>query len=160
MQRENQESRETQVFTLMYVQTPEVQMPVNKIIIPQDKRPHEFLLPQPVVGKVIQLAFDKKKVDGAKGEPPGLRGILLYGHEPDAEIDMQGGREGHKKVKKCSREHGHKGPANHGEREHCLLVLNSVTSTPQWIRQPEAEWVCVWCLCVSMYSDILGSLSL
>jgi hypothetical protein len=24
------------------------------------------------------------------------------------------------------------------ERECCLLVLNSVTSTPQWIRQPEA----------------------
>ena len=24
----------------------------------------------------------------------------------------------------------------------CLLVLNSVTSTPQWIRQPEAAWVC------------------
>jgi hypothetical protein len=46
------------------------------------------------------------------------------------------------------------------EREICLLVLNSVTSTPQWIRQPEAAWGCVWCLCVSMYSDILGSLSL
>ena len=27
-----------------------------------------------------------------------------------------------------------------GERESCLLVLNSVTSTPQWIRQPEAAW--------------------
>ena len=46
------------------------------------------------------------------------------------------------------------------ERVCCLLVLNSVTSTPQWIRQPEAAWGCVWCLCVSMYSDILGSLSL
>jgi hypothetical protein len=43
-----------------------------------------------------------------------------------------------------------------------VLVLNSVTSTPQWIRQPKAAWVCVWCLClrVSMCSDILGSLSL
>jgi hypothetical protein len=49
---------------------------------------------------------------------------------------------------------------NERERECCLLVLNSVTSTPQWIRQPEAAWGCVWCLCVSMYSDILGSLSL
>jgi hypothetical protein len=29
----------------------------------------------------------------------------------------------------------------------CLLVLNSVTSTLQWIRQPEAAWGCVWCLC-------------
>jgi hypothetical protein len=52
-----------------------------------------------------------------------------------------------------------------GQRVCCLLVLNSVTSTPQWIRQPEAAWVCVWCLCawclrVSMCSDILGSLSL
>jgi hypothetical protein len=53
------------------------------------------------------------------------------------------------------------------ERVCCLLVLNSVTSTPQWIRQPEAARVCVWCLCawclrVSMClcSDILGSLSL
>ena len=29
------------------------------------------------------------------------------------------------------------------ERESCLLVLKAVTSTPQWIRQPEAacEWV-------------------
>ena len=26
----------------------------------------------------------------------------------------------------------------------CLLVLNSVTSTPQWIRQPEAA---SWCVC-------------
>jgi len=26
------------------------------------------------------------------------------------------------------------------ERVCCLLVLNSVTSTPQWIRQPEAAW--------------------
>ena len=42
------------------------------------------------------------------------------------------------------------------ERECCLLVLNSVTSTTQWIRQPEAAWGCVWCLCASMYSDILG----
>jgi hypothetical protein len=27
----------------------------------------------------------------------------------------------------------------------CLLVLNSVTSTPQWIRQPEAVWGNVFC---------------
>jgi hypothetical protein len=27
------------------------------------------------------------------------------------------------------------------ERECCLLVLNSVTSTPQFIRQPEAAWL-------------------
>jgi hypothetical protein len=27
------------------------------------------------------------------------------------------------------------------ERVCCLLVLNSVTSTPQWIRQPEAAWL-------------------
>ncbi len=26
------------------------------------------------------------------------------------------------------------------ERVCCLLVLNSVTSTPQWIRQPKAAW--------------------
>jgi hypothetical protein len=50
-------------------------------------------------------------------------------------------------------------------RESCLLVLDSVTSTPQWIRQSEAVWLCVWCLCawclcVSMCSDILGSLIL
>jgi hypothetical protein len=51
------------------------------------------------------------------------------------------------------------------ERVCCLLVLNSVTSIPQWIRQSEVAWLCVWCLCVwclcvSMCSDILGSLSL
>jgi hypothetical protein len=101
MHRDNQESRETKVFTSMYVQTPDLKMPGNQITIPQDKRPHEFLLPQPFVGKVIQLAFDKKKVSkvAGNGEPPGLRGILAYGHEPDAEIDIQGGREGHKKVR-------------------------------------------------------------
>jgi hypothetical protein len=26
------------------------------------------------------------------------------------------------------------------QSECCLLVLNSVTSTPQWIRQPEPAW--------------------
>jgi len=41
---------------------------------------------------------DKKRVAG-NGESPGLRGILVYGHEPDAEIDAQGGRDGHKKVR-------------------------------------------------------------
>jgi hypothetical protein len=48
------------------------------------------------------------------------------------------------------------------ERVCCLLVLNSVTSTPQCIRQPKAAWVCVWCLClrVSMCSDILRCLYL
>jgi hypothetical protein len=31
----------------------------------------------------------------------------------------------------------------------CLLVLDSVTSTPQWIRQPEAAWgVCVVFVCL------------
>ena len=30
--------------------------------------------------------------------------------------------------------------SNVRERVCCLLVLNSVTSTPQWIRQPEAAW--------------------
>ena len=29
------------------------------------------------------------------------------------------------------------------ERESCLLVLNSVTCTPQWIRQPEPRDICV-----------------
>jgi hypothetical protein len=66
------------------------------ITILQDKRPQEFFLPQSFVGRVIQLAFDRKKVAG-NGEPPGLHGILVYGHEPDAEFDIQGGREGHKK---------------------------------------------------------------
>ena len=41
---------------------------------------------------------DKKRVAG-NGESPGLRGILVYGHETDAEIDAQGGRDGHKKVR-------------------------------------------------------------
>ena len=33
------------------------------------------------------------------------------------------------------------------QRECCLLVLNSVTSTPQWIRQPERVCVCVVFVC-------------
>ena len=98
MHRDSQESRETKVFTAMYVQTPELRMPGNLMTIPQDRELHEFLLPKPFVGEVIQLAFDKKKVAGT-GEPPGLRGLLVYGHEPDAEIDAQGGRDGHKKVR-------------------------------------------------------------
>ena len=98
MHRDSQESRETKVFTAMYVQTPELRMPGNLMTIPHDRKLHEFLLPNPFVGEVIQLAFDKKKVAGT-GEPPGLRGLLVYGHEPDAEIDAQGGRDGHKKVR-------------------------------------------------------------
>jgi hypothetical protein len=98
MHRDSQESRETKVFTAMYVQTPELRMPGNLMTIPQDRELHEFLLPKPFVGEVIQLAFDKNKVAGT-GEPPGLRGLLVYGHEPDAEIDAQGGRDGHKKVR-------------------------------------------------------------
>jgi hypothetical protein len=35
------------------------------------------------------------------------------------------------------------------ERVCCLLVLNSVISTPQWIRQPEAAWVAHPC-CVQL----------
>jgi hypothetical protein len=47
----------------------------------------------------------------------------------------------------------------------CLLVLNSVTSTPQWIRQPKPRdvvydvCVCLVCLCVNVYSEILGLFS-
>jgi hypothetical protein len=50
--------------------------------------------------------------------------------------------------------------------ESCLLVLNSVTSTPQWIRQPQAAWLCVWCLrawcvcvqvCARTFSGLLAS---
>ena len=47
------------------------------------------------------------------------------------------------------------------ERVCCLLVLDSVTSTPQWIRQPKRDVVhdvCV-CLCVNMCSEVLGLLS-
>ncbi len=36
---------------------------------------------------------------------------------------------------------GGRRPTEGAERECCLLVLNSVTSTPQWIRQPEAAWL-------------------
>jgi hypothetical protein len=99
MHRNNHESRATQVFTSMYVQTPALQMPGNLITIPQDNKVHEFLLPNSFVGQEIQLTFDKKMVAG-KGEPPGLRGILVYGHDPETEIDEQGGRDGTKKVKK------------------------------------------------------------
>jgi hypothetical protein len=47
------------------------------------------------------------------------------------------------------------------ERVGCLFVLDSVTSTPQWIRQPKPRDVvltCV-CLCVNMCSEVLGLLS-
>jgi hypothetical protein len=97
--RGSQESKETKVFTSVYVQSPDLNMPGNLFVIPQDRKPHEFLLPTQFVGRQIQLAFDGKKVAG-NGEPPGLCGLLVYGHEPDAEINAQGGRNGHKKVKK------------------------------------------------------------
>ena len=35
----------------------------------------------------------------------------------------------------------------------CLLVLDSVTSTPQWIRQPEAAWYEAPCAGYEMPSD-------
>jgi hypothetical protein len=97
--RGSQESKETKVFTSVYVQSPDLNMPGNRFVSPQDRKPHEFLLPTQFVGRQIQLAFDGKKVAG-NGEPPGLCGLLVYGHEPDAEINAQGGRNGHKKVKK------------------------------------------------------------
>jgi hypothetical protein len=37
-----------------------------------------------------------------------------------------------------------KPPKNVQMGECCLLVLDSVTSTPRWTRQPEAAW---WCVC-------------
>jgi hypothetical protein len=43
-------------------------------------------------------------------------------------------------------------PAATPERESCLLVLNTVTSIPQWIRQPRPRGcvfgVCVFGVCV------------
>jgi len=56
------------------------------------------------------------------------------------------------------------------ERECCLLVLNSVTSTPQWIRGPGPRDLCLYtrprpglrdlCLYVNVCSNVLGSCSL
>ena len=45
-------------------------------------------------------------------------------------------------------------PAYH-ERVCCLLVLDSVTSTPQWIRQPKPRG-CVHDVCVFVCECVLG----
>ena len=42
------------------------------------------------------------------------------------------------------------------QREFCLLVLNSVTSTPQWIRQPKLRDV-VYDVCVFVCHSVLRS---
>jgi hypothetical protein len=97
--RDSQESKETKVFTSVCVQSPDLAIPGNLIDIPQDRRLHEFLLPNSFVGQHIQLVFDRRNVAG-NGEPPGLCGLLVYGHEPDGEINAQGGRDGHKKGRK------------------------------------------------------------
>jgi len=48
------------------------------------------------------------------------------------------------------------------EKRECVLYINTVTSTPQWIRQPKqrdvVNDVCV-CLCVIVCSEILGLFS-
>jgi hypothetical protein len=47
------------------------------------------------------------------------------------------------------------------DRECCLLVLDSVTSTPMWIRQPKprdvVHDVCVCDVCVFVCKCVLGS---
>jgi hypothetical protein len=42
----------------------------------------------------------------------------------------------------------------------CLLVLNSVTSTPQWIRS-WSRVMCMMCVCldVNVCSEVLGTLN-
>ena len=45
------------------------------------------------------------------------------------------------------------------ERECCLLVLNSVTSTPQWIHQPEAASMeSIFCFCKNPPRDLFAPL--
>jgi len=41
------------------------------------------------------------------------------------------------------------------ERDCCLLVLNSVTSTPQWIRQPKAAWGMMGRLVHTIYGSLI-----
>ena len=53
-------------------------------------------------------------------------------------------------------------PCFAAQRVCCLLVLDSVTSTPQWIRQPKPRGVVYdvcECLCVNVCSEVLGLLS-
>jgi len=55
------------------------------------------------------------------------------GYHPHVFTIVKLGRAGHERMVGCEVQ-----VLVAPERECCLLVLNSVTSTPQWIRQPEA----------------------
>jgi hypothetical protein len=68
------QSPATKIFTTMQVQTPDTEMPENRLLIPEDRQLHIAQLPQSITSKVIRIVFDKKGITG-EGDPPGFQGI-------------------------------------------------------------------------------------
>jgi hypothetical protein len=55
----------------MQVQTPDKEMPENRLLISEDRQLHIAQLPQSITSKVINIVLDKNGITGA-GDPPGL----------------------------------------------------------------------------------------
>jgi len=99
-----------------------------------------------VVGTLLPLAQNLEQMALGVGFLPlsqllGVKGVEQILLDAPVAIDGAKARRDHKS--ECSRLEVLKvreRARRARERECCLLVLNSVTSTPQWIRQPEAAW--------------------
>ena len=62
------------------VQTPEEQIPDNKLTFTQDREVQGALLPAPFTSQEVQVLFSKDQISEGEGTP-GLRGIMLLGRE-------------------------------------------------------------------------------
>ena len=68
-------------FMQCYVQTPEEQIPDNKLTFTQDREVQGALLPAPFISQAVQVHFSRDQISAGEGTP-GLRGIMLLGREP------------------------------------------------------------------------------
>jgi hypothetical protein len=83
------QSLATKTFTKMQVQTPNIEMPANRLLIPEERLLHIAQLPQNITSQVIRIAFDKNGIAG-EGDPPGFQGLVLLGRPPEGENASQG----------------------------------------------------------------------
>ena len=75
-------------FMQCYVQTPEEQIPDNKLTFTQDREVQGALLPAPFISQVVQVHFSRDQISAGEGTP-GLRGIILLGREPTDSLDAR-----------------------------------------------------------------------
>jgi hypothetical protein len=83
------QSPTTKIFTTMQVQTPETEMPNNRLHIPEERKLHIAQLPQNITSQVIRIVFDKNGIAG-EGNPQGLRGLVLVGRQAEVVTASQG----------------------------------------------------------------------